>query len=701
MKIQISVDDKTLNAYRVSIIFLSIIIFGYFLKLNGFTPYWNDEFAYSFIIGSDTRVNSMIDIISSQHYLYFNWTGRVIIQSLVQFFLLIGKDYFNIINSILVVFLIYLVCSFVRIRKFNTKDDLRDFIIATLLLWSLIPVMGQTIFWLAGAVNYLWATVIVLTFLLPYRYLIEGKYIIKNNITSVTVMFFLGLLAGCSHENTVVTALAFVGITFVFVMYKYKRIPYWFVSGTIGLVIGAAFLLLAPGNGVRKEKMYFDISLNDQINGFIHSLKYILNEQMTLFILFFVLFIFVLFKRSKSKAVDIGLVALLFVSGIISYLAMIASPEFPTRSTFIGVICIIISIMILSSYINKKVVYIIMLISSIPFFLSVTNLYKELQTVAHENDIREKIVTESIAKGNVEVRLPAYSVKESDRVFIYDITSNPKYTANDHFAKYYGLKSVVIDAPVLIVDLKDPVINQYQLYYDTGNGFNENDTSYAGIYNRTDGNKLYFDLPDKPIYKFRFDPGINADKKIVISKITIQNGDIIKRYDSAQLKKMLVPQHDIATIKRTDEYLELITSGNDPQLEFVNDYTDKGTKVTIDFGAKLTEEVQIFYDLGNGFSESNSIKTNVSNADNLVAQLPAKNIYNLRIDLGNEPDKVIGIKSVSIERTREINIKDINNKATSLVQLENGGVKDGISYFITKGNDPSFQIADLDKLFEN
>lgn len=237
MKIQISVDDKTLNAYRVSIIFLSIIIFGYFLKLNGFTPYWNDEFAYSFIIGSDTRVNSMIDIISSQHYLYFNWTGRVIIQSLVQFFLLIGKDYFNIINSILVVFLIYLVCSFVRIRKFNTKDDLRDFIIATLLLWSLIPVMGQTIFWLAGAVNYLWATVIVLTFLLPYRYLIEGKYIIKNNITSVTVMFFLGLLAGCSHENTVVTALAFVGITFVFVMYKYKRIPYWFVSGTIGLVI--------------------------------------------------------------------------------------------------------------------------------------------------------------------------------------------------------------------------------------------------------------------------------------------------------------------------------------------------------------------------------------------------------------------------------------------------------------------------------
>lgn len=100
--------------------------------------------------------------------------------------------------------------------------------------------------------------------------------------------------------------------------------------------------------------MYFDISLNDQINGFIHSLKYILNEQMTLFILFFVLFIFVLFKRSKSKAVDIGLVALLFVSGIISYLAMIASPEFPTRSTFIGVICIIISIMILSSYINKR-----------------------------------------------------------------------------------------------------------------------------------------------------------------------------------------------------------------------------------------------------------------------------------------------------------------------------------------------------------
>lgn len=697
MKIEINVDDKTVNIYRVLIIFLSIIYFGYFLKLNGFTPYWNDEFAYSFISGGDKKLSGFYDIIRSQHNLYYNWTGRVLIHAIVQFFLLLGKDYFNIFNSIFFVALIYLVCSFVRVRKFNNKEDLRDFVIVTLLLWFLIPVMGQTTFWLAGSVNYLWATVFVLAFLLPYRYLMEDKQIIKNNILSVTAMFFLGLLAGWSQENAAVTAVVFVGMTFIFVMYKYKKIPYWFVSGAIGLIIGAAFLLLAPGNGVRKEIMYFDLSLKDQVLNFYQSLKNIvLYEQRALFSIFILMFLFVLFQRSQSKIKAVGLSLVFFISGFTSYLAMIASPEFPSRATFVGAISIVISIMILSNNLNQKFKSVIILIVIIPFLMSVTNLFKEIQIVGHENALREKIVEEAIATGNKDVRLPPYSIKGSDRVFIFDITSNPKYTSNEHYAKYYGLNSVVIDTPVLVVELKEPVINQYQLYFDTGNGFNEEDTAYAGIYNQTDGKRLYFNLPTKPIYKFRFDPGNHTNEKIEISKITIQNNSVIKNYDSAQLQDMLVPQHDIATMKNTGEYLELITSGDDPQFEFVNDYTDKGTSVMMNFGNEITGEIQIFYDLGKGFNENNSVKINVNNKNSIVAQLPAKKIYNLRIDLGNKPDTTIGIRSISIKGTKKIEIKDIFDKVTSLIQLEKGDIKDDIYYLTTKGNDPSFQIIDLD-----
>ncbi|MEK4004129.1 DUF3329 domain-containing protein [Paenibacillus sp. FSL H3-0333] len=697
MKIEISVDDKVVNIPRILILFLSAIIFGYYLKLNSVTPYWNDEFYYSFVSGGDTRIQNLYDIIRSQHYLYFNWTGRIVIHGLVQLFLLLGKGYFNIFNSLFLVSLIYLICSFIKIRKFNNKEDLRDFVIVTLLLWFFMPVMGQTAFWLAGSINYLWSTVFVMLFLLPYRYLLEGSHIIGNRIASIVLMFFLGLLAGWSQENAAVTAVVFVGITFLFMMYKHKKIPYWFTSGSIGLIIGALFLLLAPGNGVRKEKMYFDLSLKDQIFGFIQSIKNIvLHEQLALFVLFFVMFICMFFVNSESKVKNIGLSLMLFITGFISYLAMIASPEFPTRATFVGAIFIIIAITILSKFLNRKLRLTIVIISLIPFLLSVNSLFKDLQIVGRENVIREKIIKESLESGKYDVRLPTFSVKGSDRVFIFDITMNPEYTSNVHFAKYYGLNSVVIDTPVLVVELKDPVINQYQLYYDTGNGFNETESSLSGIYNQTDGKKLYFKLPNKPIYNFRFDPGIHANEKIVISKITIQNKNILKKYESTDLLEMLVPKHDIYSVINKDGYLEVVTSGNDPQFEFVNDYTDKGIGITIDFASKLSEQIQIFYDSGKGFIEKNSVKVNMNDDDKLIVRLPSAYINNLRIDLGNKKDLFIGIKSISIEGAKTIKINDLFKETSSLNQLEKSGLRDGAQYFLTKGNDPSFQINNLE-----
>jgi hypothetical protein len=592
----------------------------------------------------------------------------------------------------------------VKIRKFNSKEDLRDFIIVMLLLWFLIPVMGQTTFWLAGSINYLWATVFVLAFLLPYRYLLENTHIIKNSLTSAILMFFLGILAGWSQENAAVTAIAFVGISLLFVMYKYKKLPYWFISGGLGLIIGALYLLLAPGNGVRKKNMYFDLSLKDQIMNFLQSFKYIVfHEQIAVFILILLLFIFMWVIKSHVEVKIIGLAMLFFVCGFVSYLAMIASPEFPLRATFVGVICIIISIMLLVRYINQKLLALIIMLSVIPFLVSTVNMYNDYKTVGKENTQRIQVVENSIKNGNYDVQLPAYSIKGSARVFIFDITSNPKYTSNEHFSKFYGLNSVVLDTPILVVELKEPVINQYQLYYDTGNGFNESETSYAGIYNQTDGKSLYFNLPNKPIYKFRLDPGNHVNETIQITKMSIENKNknIKLNYDSGQLMEILHPQHDIASIEDKGEYLELTTKGDDPQLEFVNDYTDKGTEIIINFGSKLTEEIQIFYDLGKGFNENNSKIINLNNDSSLIAQLPAKNIHNLRIDLGNKPGVEIGIESITIQSTEKLKIDNVFGAADSLIQLEKGGSENNIDYFITRGSDPSFQITDLDNRLDN
>lgn len=697
MKIELKVDEKYLNVPRLLIIALAFFVFSYMLKVNFFVPLWNDEFAYSFIFSLDQRITSIGDILRSQQILYQNWTGRVIVHFLVQFFLWQGKDIFNFVNAAVFVGLIFVICSYTKIRKFNTIEDAKMFLLVFILCWFFLPVMGQTTFWVAGSVNYLWTTFALLIFLLPYRYIIENKTIITDRWYNIVYMLFLGGFTGWSQENASVIGVLFVAMSLLILFKQKIKIPYWSLSGFIGCIIGFAYLILAPGNGLRKKTMYFDLSLKDQVVGFFQNIKFIiLNEQKYLFILLIIVFIIFIYKKYRLSKSSFWLSLMIIFTALVSYAAMIASPEFPIRATFAGVTMLLVSLTFLLSVESKKV-NIIILILIIPISFSMYKTYSQYQVVNDENQARLEILNKSVAMGNYDIKLPDYSVKGSDRVFIFDITLNPAYTSNKHFAQYYGLNSVVIDKPTMMVELAEPMVNQFQLFYDTGKGIREEDSSISSINNLIDGDKLYFELPNKPIYKLRFDPGA-LKTKIKVKKIKVNMQDKETTYEASELITMLQPLHDVSDIKLEDGILTISTSGSDPQLDFTNDYI-QNVKFIVEFDEPQTGKYQIFYDTDNGFNEGESVIRNLTNNKIFEVNIPAKDFTNFRFDLGEEANKKISIKSISIQKQNEekmiFSYSDLEKRITNLAQVEIDKNTQNSLTFVTNGNDPSFTINDI------
>ena len=91
------------------IIFIFIVIF--FLIRNMLIPMAFDDYVYAFIwngtfsqgLSDLERVNSLYDVFISQWTHYFTWGGRIISHTFVQFFIMIGKEYFNVANTLVFV----------------------------------------------------------------------------------------------------------------------------------------------------------------------------------------------------------------------------------------------------------------------------------------------------------------------------------------------------------------------------------------------------------------------------------------------------------------------------------------------------------------------------------------------------------------------------------------------------------------------
>lgn len=460
---------------KALLVFAGIFIFLYIL--NYLTPMsFGDDYVYSFMwhgkamstpLPPDAvRISSWKELFASQWLHYFTWGGRAVAHVLIQFFLWMGKDVFNFFNTCVCTFLfaeIYFCMNRANIKlRFEAKKVF--FIFVT--IWAFTPAFSQVFFWVGGSLNYVWTTVFLLAFLIPYirKYYSFFSQEKTNADFNALSMFIGGILAGWSNENTICWVILAL---FFFIMYVKRRksdleIDRWMYTGLAGLVIGYLLLMLAPGNANRFYLDYGNAS-------FIARANLIENFKMAVLILLvyhFVLWYFCLrsFWDIKQKQVkgmslkaEIVLVKIICGLSLGMFAIMIFSPEFPPRSAFQSTVFLVIACGILlrlqEEYqvivVHKVAKKLFPYLGSIYFALTAsitlycfynTHLqFRELLSVVQEAHISQD--------NNIIVIKPIKEPKDSFfwsgmHTITYVLSDDVSGWANVAFSKYYGIKGI-------------------------------------------------------------------------------------------------------------------------------------------------------------------------------------------------------------------------------------------------------------------
>lgn len=339
---------KYSNKKSISIFtgFAFLACIGYFFLCNFFYPMMSDDYAQSFIwdgvhggniAGMQSghiwrRIEFLSDIFISVSSMYMTWGGRIDSGIITQFFLWIGKPIFNVFNTIIFGIFILLV-SRISLGKYYLKNGWYIFWIFSG-FWLVNYAFFNTTVWISGSANYLWLMCFQLLFILPYIEAIRGyswKFLQNDSLTSKTAMLFLGLLAGNTNENSSAAVL----IAAAWICYKMRR-P-WMAYGLLGILVGYAALIFAPGNYVRYH-VVLTAGEGDYLP-LIPKLIVFAWLWMKEVPLFFLLTPY-LNKRVRQKCQiaplkkEYHLVLLFTFMGFFSALSMLAAPMIPPRSFF-------------------------------------------------------------------------------------------------------------------------------------------------------------------------------------------------------------------------------------------------------------------------------------------------------------------------------------------------------------------------------
>ena len=406
--------------------FLLFIIFLIFLYCNLFTPLFPaDDYLYSYIWQWDSMFSSLpvdaVKIASWSDWLtsltnhYFMWSGRIVNHIFVMFFVWKDKIWFDIFNSIVTVLLLVFLCYFGNKCSFQfTKKHLY---FAFVSLWVFQLEWGDVFLWLSGSCNYLWSSIFIFIFLLPYilSYYCPDSFLrIKNKFSYLflPVLFLLGLIAGNTNENVILSLFFTLGLYFLFKIYKKEHIEPWEIFGYVGLLIGFTILMISPGNANRlvKQMLYtINFSSNYLIidvlkpilvniqNGFswvssitnrlvFYNLNIFLITFFTkIFLWIFVLFYYLFYLRSLIGNCDITIkkyidvisikdkhfITFLLLNAIICDFVMLFSPAYPLRTGFFSLLYLIIISLILIRNNFYQLLYPKFYVKGIVYFVNV------------------------------------------------------------------------------------------------------------------------------------------------------------------------------------------------------------------------------------------------------------------------------------------------------------------------------------------
>ncbi len=338
-------------------IFILFLIFSLVWYFNYCTPLIFDDYVYSFVwqdkamgvplTETTQRISGFGDIVDSQWRHYFTWGGRTVAHFLAQTFLWWGKDVFNFLNTGCFIILLLEMEWIINEGEIGLNFSAKDILWLFGSIWSFSVYLGAVFTWLTVSCNYLWTTMILLTFMLVY----ERHYIWPEkeyyNHTIIFFFFLLGILAGWTNENVPCFIILILGFHLVKGYKKEKRISPFLLFGLLGLFFGYMVLVGAPGNYVRYTRQLTDGIIDPGISLIRENFLVLRNVLLIRIIMYFyVIRNLYLFYRTRTYNEYKNLYNMSLFFLIISFTTMVImvfSPYFRYRSSFPGLIFLIIS----------------------------------------------------------------------------------------------------------------------------------------------------------------------------------------------------------------------------------------------------------------------------------------------------------------------------------------------------------------------
>ncbi|AFJ43342.1 DUF6056 family protein [Francisella orientalis] len=426
-------------------IFISFIIFLYFLFINCCQPLAMDDFWRAL---NDTLVNG-----SFFHFLiqdYTGWTGRMSAQALV--YALFSKKYLtlslltiNIINSISMSLFAIFIFKIVTRNKYSLAS--KDFIIYSFffaLMFTWTGFIGQVI-WKTAAIQYLWGYVILTT--LYYYLIIQNK---KFCLMSLIVGLFIGLY----NEQFVGVLLVFCLAYFIERKINNKIINKGILFFLTGLWIGGVILIAAPGNYVRLDQMSSDqnISIFSQLLYFIHIFRYNLWPHTMIIVWLFILYFILAITNKKNSKISVLIYSLTLIISIFIMAPLATSYGLQIRLMLIYYIIFFIAVMqpfynnqstvVTTIYKAFKKIYIVFLIGLLIIMGIMGDSYYSLYKF---NQHRQEIIAESHSRKIENITIPIFELHgetEPYGITFEAITCDSSNVNNKAFAAFYGFKTV-------------------------------------------------------------------------------------------------------------------------------------------------------------------------------------------------------------------------------------------------------------------
>ena len=427
-------------------------VFTVMFFLNFFTPLIADDYSYSLNRITGEPISSIMDIFQSQYDHYFTWGGRSVVHFLAQLFLWIGKPFFTIINTFAYTAFSLILYKHACCGKKGYQPFL--YLLINLGIWFLMPVFGQTTLWLVGSCNYLWGSLIIFGFLLPYRtYLEYGPG--KMDKVLIPIWLILGILAGWCNENT--SAMAVMLTIFFLILHKVqqKRIPIWGITGLVGVISGFIIMMAAPGNYVRSAVFNEGESLIHRLFSGLQTCTGVLIESLLLPCLIFIV-LYVVLLYGKGNAVFKLVPFVYFFAGLACNYAMMLSPFYPQRAEFGCISTLVVACGSCITSITKDFplfqgirpikISLSALLACLLFIfcLSYGTAMADVAVTWRKSDARVDYIEEQKAEGNLNVVVSPITPKTAYNPLygLEDISSDPDHWVNTAVVKYFGLESI-------------------------------------------------------------------------------------------------------------------------------------------------------------------------------------------------------------------------------------------------------------------